>query len=78
MRGRADKLLAVDFHGALGTDAVRGGRGNDRIIASDGVKDVIDCSAGVDEVVFDQGDRVTNRETKTLEEFLGAAKSGAR
>jgi hypothetical protein len=36
-------------------DTIKAGKGNDRIFAGDGSKDVIDCGSGIDQVYFDKG-----------------------
>jgi RTX calcium-binding nonapeptide repeat (4 copies)/Lactonase, 7-bladed beta-propeller len=44
--------------GARGRDTLRAGPGNDRILAADGIKDVVDCGPGRDRVRADRRDRI--------------------
>ena len=75
--GRSDLLSGGDGNDTIdardsadqprpkGRDTVKGGAGNDLIHAVDGLKDVIDCGTGRDEVTYDAGlDTVTGCEVK--------------
>jgi Ca2+-binding RTX toxin-like protein len=44
--------------GGTGRDVLNGGRGRDRILARDGVRDRINCGAGIDTVRADRADKV--------------------
>jgi Ca2+-binding RTX toxin-like protein len=46
--------------GGSGRDTLNGGRGRDRILARDGVRDHINCGAGVDTVRADRADVVAS------------------
>jgi len=46
--------------GGPGRDVLNGGRGRDRIFARDGVRDRINCGAGVDTVRADRADVVAS------------------
>jgi hypothetical protein len=62
----ADFIDALEASSNGGVDTARGGKGNDRVDADDGQRDVIDCGDGRDSVEFDAGlDKVKNCEVKT-------------
>jgi Ca2+-binding RTX toxin-like protein len=61
----ADFIEALEVSSKEGIDTVKGGKGNDKVSANDGQKDVIDCGDDRDTVEFDAGlDALKNCEIK--------------
>jgi len=54
------------INGGSGKDKINAGSGNDRINVRDGVRDIVNCGSGKDDVLADKADVLRGCETKRL------------
>jgi Ca2+-binding RTX toxin-like protein len=63
LKGGDDRDLVV---GGSGADVLDGGRGDDRLLARDGVRDIVRCGGGRDQVTADRRDKLVGCEVRSV------------